>query len=106
MNPTDRGRLGDRRRWDLFTVDELKTMKLYMADGPYNEIKERLVAEINAVLKEGRALSQAEHERWNAHDYPGTRQLCCLCDQPTERCEDDTLVVGDVGPLCPDCWES
>jgi len=51
------------------------------------------------------AMSQDEHERWNAKHYPGTRQLCCECDQPTGRCEDDSIYTerGD-GPLCPECW--
>jgi hypothetical protein len=51
-----------------------------------------------------RALSQGQHAEWNARHYPGTRQLCVLCEQPTGRCEDDTLFNGDTGPLCPDCW--
>ena len=59
--------------------------------------------------------SQSEHNRINAHEYPGTRQLCIECGEPTERCEDDSLWV-DVGtyykgklcsvwhgPLCLDC---
>ena len=52
------------------------------------------------------ALSQSEHERWNAAHYPGTRQLCCQCDQPTGRCEEDSLYLEDVGPLCVDCFET
>lgn len=31
------------------------------------------------------ALSQAEHERINSREYPGTRELCCNCDEPTGR---------------------
>ena len=51
------------------------------------------------------AMSQAEHEQWNAKNYPGTRQLCCDCDQPTGRCEDDTLNTdAGLGPLCESCW--
>ena len=51
------------------------------------------------------AMYQSEHEKWNAHNYPGTRQLCVECDQPTGRCEDDSLFTdnGD-GPFCPECW--
>ncbi len=52
------------------------------------------------------AMSQAGHERWNATHYPGTRQCCCKCDVPTERCEDDALHVGDSGPLCPECFHA
>ena len=46
-----------------------------------------------------RALSQDEHERWNANHYPGTRQICPRCDQPTGRCEEDS----HEGNLCDDC---
>jgi hypothetical protein len=52
----------------------------------------------------GRAHHQDVHERINARHYPGTRQLCSVCEQPTGRCEDDTLSVGDGGPLCEECW--
>lgn len=51
-----------------------------------------------------RALSQGEHARWNATAYPGTRQCCCECGNATDRCEDDSLFVGDTGPLCEDCY--
>lgn len=50
-----------------------------------------------------RALTQAEHERWNATHHPGTMQVCCQCDQPTGRCEEDAIYAGEVGPLCEDC---
>jgi hypothetical protein len=50
-----------------------------------------------------RALSQGEHERWNSHEYPGTRQLCSVCANPTERCEDDTIWSDDGEPLCEKC---
>ena len=50
-----------------------------------------------------RALSQSDHSAWNATHYPGTRQLCVHCDEPTGRCEDDAIYVGDVGPLCAEC---
>ena len=50
------------------------------------------------------ALSQDEHFAWNAQNYPGTRQLCIKCEEPTGRCEDDSIYVnnGD-GPLCINC---
>lgn len=53
------------------------------------------------------AMSQQEHEQWNANHYPGTRQLCCRCSDPTERCEEDSLYADDdreVGPLCETCY--
>ncbi len=33
-----------------------------------------------------RPMTQSEHELWNASHYPGTRQQCPRCDQPTDRC--------------------
>ena len=49
-------------------------------------------------------LSQSEHERINAGEYPGTRQLCVWCDSPTERCGDDSIFNTDGdGPLCEKC---
>jgi len=49
------------------------------------------------------AMTPNEHERWNAKHYPGTRQLCVFCDQPTGRCEEDSMFVGDDGPMCEEC---
>ncbi len=49
--------------------------------------------------------------------HNSTRQLCVECDDPTGRCEDDTLEIelesfhwGRIctawhGPLCPACYE-
>lgn len=52
-----------------------------------------------------RALSQDQHESWNSYNYPGTRQLCCLCDNITERCEEDSMYTEDgIGPLCFTCF--
>jgi hypothetical protein len=53
------------------------------------------------------ARHQDEHERINAREYPGTRQICVRCDQPTERCEEDAIHAeeGD-GPLCVECWHA
>ena len=48
---------------------------------------------------------QDEHERYNATHYPGTRQLCAFCDQPTGRCEEDAIYLEDgQGPLCEECY--
>ena len=50
-------------------------------------------------------MHQSGHEAWNARHYPGTRQLCTLCDEPTGRCEDDSLYASDEsGPYCEKCW--
>ena len=51
------------------------------------------------------AMSQNAHEEWNAQHYPGTRQLCSRCEQPTGRCEEDSLAIEDGGPLCEECWK-
>lgn len=54
------------------------------------------------------AMHQNEHEAWNAKNYPGTRQLCARCDEPTGRCEEDTLWSGgeDQIPLCEECYDA
>ena len=51
------------------------------------------------------AMSQKAHGAWNAENYPGTLQLCNECDQPTGRCEDDTLSINDDEPLCEECYD-
>lgn len=53
------------------------------------------------------ALSQSQHEAWNADNSPGTRQMCVACDEPTGRCEETALYVedGDLGPLCEACYD-
>lgn len=54
---------------------------------------------------ERRAMTQSDHEAWNADNYPGTLQLCDRCDEPTGRCEDDTLWSADESEtLCHGCW--
>lgn len=51
-------------------------------------------------------MHQSEHEAWNSNNYPGTRQLCDQCGEPTERCEDDTLWSEDAEEqLCVECWK-
>ena len=52
------------------------------------------------------SMHQDEHERWNSHNYPGTRQLCSICEEPTGRCEDDSIYLEDeTGPLCVICYQ-
>lgn len=54
------------------------------------------------------AMTQGEHARWNARNYPGTQQLCGQCGEPTGRCEEDSLYAdGDGGTrfLCERCNE-
>ena len=31
-------------------------------------------------------------------------QRCVECDQPTGRCEDDTITFDGDGPFCEDCY--
>ena len=52
-----------------------------------------------------KSLSQCEHERINAKEYPGTRQLCSECGEPTGRCEEDSLCNIDGQPFCENCWD-
>jgi len=49
------------------------------------------------------AMDQSEHKRWNASHYPGTRQMCSVCDEPTGRCEDDSILTDAGDPLCESC---
>ncbi len=49
------------------------------------------------------AMYQYEHESWNAKNYPGTLQLCAICEEPTGRCEEDAL-LSYSGPLCEECY--
>lgn len=55
------------------------------------------------------AMSQDEHKRWNASNYPGTRQLCSECDEPTGRCEEDSIYSDSdqdcEHPICEECYE-
>jgi len=51
------------------------------------------------------ARHQHEHEAINAREYPGTRQLCEICEDPTERCEDDSIYAeAGEGPMCLACY--
>lgn len=48
--------------------------------------------------------TQSQHEEINRREYPGTRQICSNCDEPTERCEDDGIWSEKLdGWICPDC---
>lgn len=49
------------------------------------------------------AMTQAEHEQWNAENYPGTLEICCKCDEPTGCCEEDNITDDDGQPYCEDC---
>ena len=54
-----------------------------------------------------RAMYPWQHDEWNANNYPGTLQLCSECDEPTGRCEEDSIYLGEdgeIGPLCEDCY--
>lgn len=51
------------------------------------------------------AIHQNEHESWNAKNYPGTRQICFVCYEPTERCEEDAFWSEEGNPLCRECFK-
>lgn len=49
--------------------------------------------------------TQCEHEKYNQTHYPGTRQLCSLCEEPTGRCEEDSLFLFNTDePICEHCY--
>ena len=50
-----------------------------------------------------RAMTQSEHESWNAGNYPGTLEICCRCSEPTGNCEDDNILNDCGEPYCYDC---
>ena len=50
------------------------------------------------------AMFPDEHKDWNESHYPGTRQLCSICGEPTGRCEDDVMRSLNGDPLCEDCF--
>jgi formylmethanofuran dehydrogenase subunit E len=50
------------------------------------------------------ARTQAQHKAFNATHYPGTRQLCDNCGEPTERCEEDALTYNGK-TLCSFCYD-
>lgn len=37
---------------------------------------------------------------------PQPIQRCFLCGRPTGRREEDSLIRGEVGPLCEDCYDT
>jgi hypothetical protein len=51
------------------------------------------------------AMSQTEHEKWNVHNYPGTRQICTECGEPTTFCEEDGLFDEEGNPYCGECYQ-
>jgi len=52
------------------------------------------------------AIHQSDHEAWNAINYFGTRQICVRCQEPTGRCEEDSIYADEEGPLCPECYRN
>lgn len=66
------------------------------------------MAAVNNTWPDGhrRAMYPHEHEAWNSVHWPGTRQLCVICDCETDRCEEDELTIEDgPGPLCEACYK-
>ena len=52
-----------------------------------------------------KSLSQCDHEKFNASHYPGTRQICSICDEPTGRCEEDEICTIHGDAVCEGCYE-
>lgn len=55
------------------------------------------------------AMNQSNHSSWNYSHYPGTLQTCTECGNPTDRCEEDSLYIGEdceIGPLCEECYRN
>jgi hypothetical protein len=50
------------------------------------------------------AMSQDEHEAWNALNCPGTRQFCWKCGDSTERCE-NAFILKPENPTCSEAEE-
>lgn len=51
-----------------------------------------------------KAMDQCAHLKWNSFNYPGTLQLCIKCEEPTGKCEDDSIYdENENGPFCEDC---
>lgn len=53
------------------------------------------------------ALGQDTHRTINARHYPGTRELCVSCGEPTGRAgkgEDSLYADDDEGPFCENCY--
>jgi len=105
--------LNDRVRVENGTIDEEWTMRNKgnqmildeLARRPSDGERDKL--NINYTWPGGHrhAMHQSEHEAWNANNYPGTRQLCSMCEKPTGRCEDDTLLNEDNEPICEECYK-
>jgi len=52
-----------------------------------------------------KAINQSKHKVWNDNNYPGTRQFCSICNNPTERCEEDSIYLNeDSEPICENCF--
>ena len=49
------------------------------------------------------AMDQLEHKEWNENNYPGTKQICCKCDEPTTYCEEDGYYDEEGKPYCFKC---
>lgn len=49
------------------------------------------------------AMYQDQHEKWNSNHYPGTKQLCSICESPTGRCEEDSMYNEDGNVICEEC---
>ncbi len=52
-----------------------------------------------------KSMTQSQHERYNRKHYPGTRQMCAECDEPTGRTVEDGLTNKKGQWVCPECYK-
>jgi len=52
-----------------------------------------------------RAISQ-QNNSINSKKYPGTRQICDMCGEPTGRCEEDGYFDNNENVYCEHCFNS
>jgi hypothetical protein len=55
---------------------------------------------------ERKAMTQSEHDNWNADNYPGTLEICFSCDEPTGNCEEDNIEDDEGNAICSECDSS
>ncbi len=49
-------------------------------------------------------LYQFQHDKINAVQFPGTRQICSVCGEPTDKCEEDGYFDSTGYAYCEGCF--